>query len=698
MTVADLAAFAGFEAAFVFGPGVAAHWALVRGAPGALERFCVGGALGHALLLGAFIATAAAGERGLLLAYPPVVILAAWVAGRRRPGNERAPAAFTTPQAAAVAAVAVAALLLLAATSFTQFPLPDAKASVSYYPDLAWGMSFAAEALHHWPVTTPQVSGEPLRYHTFVFLEMAATAQVTDIELAPVVLRLVPASLLLLLALQLAWAARRLTGEGWAGPVAAAVVLFVGDVDLGAERGEPLVGIYFSGLFLSPSQLLGMVLFVPAVVVIGDMLEGAERRMDAGALAVLGALLMGCAGAKASILPVLLGGLVLFGVWRRRLERAWLAPAALTASVLALGYVLLYSGSRDASTVGLLKGSLVFGPGRTLQPYADDGFLTELAVYPLATLVTALVLMTPLVGLAWVMGRGRRLSPTHVWVLGLLAVSVTAFFALDLAAVSQLYFLWPGYTAAALVAGAGLVAAARRVRTWPLGATLAVPALALILAVAVTVDELPLSPLYFAALLAPWGVVLAWNRGVIAPEWIAAAAAAVVLMAGVLDGLLDRLPGLARRAVSSDQSLHRAAGHEGMKGVNRDLVHGLRWVRGNTREDAVLAVNNHFLIDATRDSRYFYYSALAERRVFLESWDYTDRALEIGLPVVRSGRVPYPRRLADNDAAVGGARAAAARLRRQGVTHVLIDLVNGPPGRPPGRQVFRNNALRVYEL
>ena len=80
-------------------------------------------------------------------------------------------------QAAAVAAVAVAALLLLAAASFSQAPLPESKASVSYYPDLVWGMSFAAEALHHWPVTTPQVAGEPLRYHTFAFLEMAATAQ-----------------------------------------------------------------------------------------------------------------------------------------------------------------------------------------------------------------------------------------------------------------------------------------------------------------------------------------------------------------------------------------------------------------------------------------------------------------------------------------------------------------------------------------
>ena len=695
----ELAAFAGFELAFVLGPGVLAHRALVPRPVGALERLCTGGAMGHALLLLAFMATAALGARDLLFLYPPAVVLAAGAAIRRHASEGTLAARpFTRRQVAAVVAVAVAALLLLAAASFSQVPMPESKASVTYYPDLVWGMSFAAEALHQWPLTTPQVAGEPLRYHTFAFMEMAATAQVTGIDLPVVVLRLVPASLLLLFVLQLAWAGRRLSGQPWAGPVAAGLVLLVGDLDLGAQRPEPFVGTYFTGLFLSPTLLFGLVFFVAAVVAIRDMLESASRRPSAGGLAVLAVLLFGCAGAKASILPVLLGGLVLYALWRRRVEPGWVAPFALTAIALGLAYVLLYSGGRGASTLGPLQSSLLSLPGRTLEPYADDGVLAAAAVYPIATVVTALAVMLPLVGLAWVVGRGRSLSPPQAWALALLAVSVAAFFVLDLPGVSQFYFLWYGFTAAALVAAGGVVDLARRWRSWPPGAKLAVPLVAVALGAAVTVDGLPLMVLYFALLLTLGGLVVSWAGGLLTREWPAAAAAAALLAAGALDGPLDRLPGLGDRALSATESVHRPAGENGVRGVTRELARGLRWVRDNTDTGAVLAVNNHFLIPAGRDSRFFYYSALAERRVFLESWDYTDRAFEIGQEEVRAGSVPYPRRLALNDAAVAGSASATARLRRRGVTHFLVDLVNGPTFRPAGRAVFRNGALLVYEI
>ena len=589
------------------------------------------------------------------------------------------------------------ALLLLAAGSFSQAPLPGTRESVSYYPDLVWGMSIVAEALHHWPLTTAQVAGEPIRYHTFAFMEMAATAQVTGIEIPVVFLRLVPASLLLLLVVQLAWAGRRLTGEPWAGPVAAALILLVGDVDVGVNRPEPFLGLYFSGLFLSASQLLGLVLFVPAVVAVRDMLEAGPARPPAGELAVLAVLLFGCAGAKASILPVLLGGLVLYALWRRRLEPGWAAPLALTGLALVAAYALLYSGGRGASTLGPLQSSLVFGPGRALEPYADDGVLAA-AVYPLAT-VTALALMLPLVGLAWVVGRGRRLSPGQVWPLCLLAVSAAAFFALDLPGSSQLYFLWFGFTAAALLAAGGVVQAGRRWGSWPRAARLAVVPAGVVLAAGVTADGWPLTALYFAVLLLLGGLALARMAGPLgAREWQAAAAAATLLVAGALDGPLDRLPGLADRALSAGESVHTPAGRAGVRGVNRELVRGLRWVRDNTPTGAVLAVSNHYRDEPARDSRFFYYSALAERRVFLESWGYTDRALAMSQEQVRAGRVPYPRRLALNDAAVGGSAAAAARLRRLGVTHVLVDLLNGPRTRPAGRPVYSGGALVVYEL
>ena len=133
-----------------------------------------------------------------------------------------------------------------------------------------------------------------------------------------------------------------------------------------------------------------------------------------------------------------------------------------------------------------------------------------------------------------------------------------------------------------------------------------------------------------------------------------------------------------------------------------DLARGLRWVRHNTRTSSVLAVNNHFLYPSGGDSRYYYYSALAERRVHLESWGYTDKAVEIGLEKVRAGRFPFPGRLAVNDRAFAAPDPAGLRLlRRAGVTHLVADRLHGPvpaASSSLGRPAFENAALVVYSL
>src|SRR5262249_50867223 len=66
------------------------------------------------------------------------------------------------------------------------------------------------------------------------------------------------------------------------------------------------------------------------------------------------------------------------------------------------------------------------------------------------------------------------------------------------------------------------------------------------------------------------------------------------------------------------------------RGLTTGLYDGLRWLRDQGSKNDVLAVDNHSLDASGRDSRYFYYSAFAERRVFLESWDYTPDAIDLG--------------------------------------------------------------------
>jgi hypothetical protein len=130
------------------------------------------------------------------------------------------------------------------------------------------------------------------------------------------------------------------------------------------------------------------------------------------------------------------------------------------------------------------------------------------------------------------------------------------------------------------------------------------------------------------------------------------------------------------------------------QGMSAALYSGLTWVRRHTASCDVLAVNNHYLLAPGSDSRYFYYSAFAERRVFLESWAYPARWP--GEPQ------PFPARLALNELAVSrGDPVALRRLQRDGVSYVLIDKTHGrgaPEPRDVSRLVFADKALDVYEL
>lgn len=716
VALGDLAVFIGFQLAFLLVPGVVVYRALASRPGGVLRHVCIGSAVGYALELLVFIVTAALDARGWFLGYPAAVLLLGAPVAWRRHGVPRTVAAgFSPRQAWALGAVGACALALFAAGSVSQAPLPDGEPSVSYYPDLVWGMSFAAEAKHHWPMTTPQVAGEPLHYHTFVFVHMAAVSQATGIELAAVVLRLVPLSMLLLLVVQLAYAGRHLTRRAWAGPLAAALLLLVGDLDLGAGRPAPFIGLFFSGLFLSPTQLLGLVVFVPAVVVVRDILELDARTARLGDLAILALLLFACAGAKASILPVLFGGLLLFALWRwwQGVSTGRLAgPVMLTGLALAGSYLLLYQGSRGASELGPLQSVLLVFPGSHFVGLAHEGLPWSLLAYPLATVVTVLALMLPLLGLVWVLRRGRDpLTVTGAWLLGLLLASLAAFFTLALPGVSQLYFLWYGVVAGAFLSAGGLVAALTDWKDRPKAAVrpLAVGAAAvaaIVLGADVDVPGLPLPIVYVALLVLLGTMLVAYALGLLdGRDWhpeLALLIVAALLAAGALDGPLDRLPALAKRALDPSETVHRSPDPTSERGMTAGLARGLRWVREHTDSSAVLAVNNHLLIPARGDSLYFYYSALTERRVFLESWAYTDKAVSIGYKRGRAGYNPYPHRLSLNDSAFTSPSASGlARLRRRGVSHLLVDRLHGPtpPATPAlGRPVYSSTALLVYPL
>jgi hypothetical protein len=179
---------------------------------------------------------------------------------------------------------------------------------------------------------------------------------------------------------------------------------------------------------------------------------------------------------------------------------------------------------------------------------------------------------------------------------------------------------------------------------------------------------------------------------------VAVAAVAATLVFGLLDTPLDWFP-----KVVGDAAAGKPTYNQDYAGLTTGLYAGLRWIRANTRPDDVLVVNNHSIHPDGHDSKYFYYSAFAERRVVLESWDYTAKAAATGQFSLPARESPFPHRLALSDAASKHADPhALAELRRgYGARYLVADKVHGyasPALAARVGRVFSNGDVDVYAL
>jgi hypothetical protein len=718
----ELCRYAAYEVFLVGLPGVLVYRALARDPGTILRQVAIGWPLGCVIEIGAFALTATLDLRDLFPAVPLLVagVAALWLHRSKRQGDRRHASEIPLPPAAAwsVAAVVALALSYLAVGYFTQTPLPHDTASVSYPPDNVWDIGLVAEAKHHWPMQSPSVSGEPFRYQIFVFVHMAAVSQVTGIEPSTILFRLFPAGLISLVAVGVAALGRRFGPSPWVGPLAVALVLLVGELDLLPEQATPFASPFFDDLALSPTFLFGIPPFLAVTTLVLTFVES-EQRPSLGELALLAALMVGCAGAKGSILPVVLGGLVLLLGWnwlrRRDLPRSLLAVLAMAVAVFGLIYVLLYSGGGNAGfgldvfdfTHFTVFDGLV-NPG-SRGPVGD--FLLTGAIGSLSLVA----MLLPTLGIIWVLARPGSLEPGEAWLLATFAAGLGAFLLLSQPGESQIYFLYYGYIAACVVSARGILSALGRAQA---GRERSLRATGGMVAAALAVGGAAAVVLYVRGSATAGLGRLAIGYGLAALAILVLAKVALrlsgrnlrileaALLLTICLGLLNTPIDAGVPAVedlAAGRPLHPTDQPE-QQGMTDGLRDGLTWLRQHSGPNDVIAVNNHTLDRDGFDSRYFYYSAFAERRVFLESWLYTSDADEIGDARVAAGEeLPFPNRQGLNTAVFEGDREAARRLASDyGVRYLLVDRLHAPAGGLGrlglGPPVFQNQAVAIYRL
>lgn len=532
-----------------------------------LADLCLGVPVGMAVQVLGFVGLAAVGLRraGWFVA-PAVGVLCLFALlqrrGRRNVDFRLVRGRLLEP--VLIGSLCLASVGLLALRDFPQHPLPRdvGAAGLAYYRDMPWHLGNLSAAKRTWPLENPRMAGEPLHYHVGAYVFGAGTSTVTGIDVATLLFRLDPVMLVLLLGVQLVWMGRQYGGPGIAGVGTAFLVLLAGDASsLWRQTSPQFFNLFVTHLYLSPTYFLGLVLFLPLLVLSGKLIadDPPRRRAD---VYLWFLLLPACGLTKSTTLPVLAAAAAGFAGLHLIRRRALHAPALLVAGGAMVAFFAVWpvvippSAAEVKTMLWNPFGSLRLTPmWKALRSHMSKSAMT---VIVLAGHAPAM-----LMGITSLAASRRPWTPARDWLAMLALAGAGPALLFTATGNGQLYFWFYGYVALAALASAGFAELLQRPAT-AVTRTL----------VAVTV---------VAGLIGTLSIVFQSRPGV------------------------KRIMGAQFRmfqANPDNQVPDRPAE------ITSGMAEGLLWIARNADPAAVIAVNDR--------SVNFYYSALSERPVFLE--------------------------------------------------------------------------------
>ncbi|WP_433435269.1 hypothetical protein [Nonomuraea sp. CA-141351] len=701
VSLSDLTLFALYVVLGLALPGLLWIRALYRRDHTFPEELALGTALGYALEVLTYIPARAIGAPLLVMAWP-LGTYVLFLAVPRLRGHWRAgPRTNRTPRwwPWALTLIVICLILWTAVTFFGTHALTW-PAMASSYVDMPYHLALIGELKHHVPPTAPGVAGEPLAYHWFVHVHVAAASWVTGVEPLVLLYRLAVLPMLAALAVLLAAVGRRVTGSWVGGLAALASTVFVAAPSLYEGSAAGVFSWASVQSWSSPSQVFCALLFAPVVLLVVDLLDGS--RPARGRWVLLAVMMSAVMGAKATYLPLLAAGLVAVVVvetirWRRLPRRAP-AVLGLTAVCVALSYVLLYKGERQGLVPDPL--SIIRVTWRNLTgagPSADVPWTAVLGIGGLCLLCGAITWC----GVLGLVVRPRELLRTPVVLgLGMSLAGLAAFLLLGHPGLSQGYFLEAAcpYLAMVAVSGARLAIreaglTGRAVACAGGAGVLAATAVRLLFGV-----RIPLRPgqselaLYLPYLVLLGVVVLVaarWGGRRTLALTICLVTAAGTPAAWLAHTPLDPYDGASAQDVPSG------------------LLEASRWLRDHSLPDDIVATNTHCRLgyEEPCDRRAYWTAALTERRVLVEGWAYAARNTDGWRPgEAVAGRPFWDReRIRANDAVFERPSAQAVRrLRdRYGVRWLFVDERRSAPGSSLGSLTslrFRSGDFGVYQV
>lgn len=598
---------------YVLLPGVVALHAIRRGSISFTAAVALGIPTGYAIEIFSFLALAAMGARHLLPFLPLVwLAAAALLAWRRREWPVRCN--WTARHAAIGLSLALLFLCTAVSTAtqmFAESPLVAGLPHRAIFHDWVYLVSRAAAIKHHWPFEDPSLAGTPLQYHYFMLVHAASASSVTGLEVMQVMLRFVMVPLGAVLVMQAYALGRLVSRSAWGGVLAALMTVALSELSFSPHYGEPVfLGLFLRWLYVSPTFYFGMVFF--GALLLGVAEASGRTRLDLWHLVWLAGLAAAGTGAKGTMTPVVLVALGLWAAWSWWRDRRFPARLVLIGCTLSAGFLGIYLAIMSSWGTGQAS----FEPFRILQltgfwraNLADlqrvfEQWMPGTLAAKVALVVCGLVVFAGTAGVRLLAlaecARARR--GVEPWLAATFLAAAAMGLFIHLHAYGELYLFLLVRLPMAVLAAAFIVGSLRvlKAELQTVGRELGP-------------NHPPLPRRFLTRRIPHMGLA-------------ALAALGVGLTLAVQGGVW-----IARQHAGLREWL-RQSPHMRLDDKMATLCDAMLWVRRETEPEAILVANaftpKHLqqgrgeLVDYTTAGVHFYYSALSERRLFVEGPTY----------------------------------------------------------------------------
>ncbi len=678
--VVGVLGYLGYLAAYVALPGTVAMYAVNRGPLSFSRWLALALPTGFAIEIFSFLGLAALGAKS---AYPWMPLLwALALAGVRVRRGEWPVRLRCTAHHAGIALALVlvfgVTVLMAAGQMFSESPLAQGLPTRAIFHDWVYLVSRAAVIKNNWPLDDPSLAGTPLQYHYFMMVHAAAASWTTHVEIGAVLLRLIYVPLGAVLVAQAYVLGRSVSRSPWGGVLAAFLLVGASEVSLANSYGDPaFLGLFIRWLFVSPTFYFGMIYCGALLLAIAHC----ARLTRCAARHFFWLLLLGCAGtgAKGTVLPVVICAVGIWLVWRLLRERRVPLRLIGIGVCLAVAFTAVYLPTMSQWKTGnaFFRPYHVFqltGFWREYLPVFTQWAATWLpasVASSLGTFTCACVVFAGTCGVRllaipylFMAGRGAREPLLVGWLGAFFVASAGMGLLLELNSHGELYVILMMRLPMTVLAAGFLVAMARRgAAAWA----------------------------EFRAGANPPSARARFARHASFP--VTLAGGVLVLAFGLQTSLAWK-----RNSLGFREWFHTPTDLKPDQYM-RDLAEALLWIRHHTEPDAVLISNactpenmrkDHWgALDRTLTGVHFYYSALSERRLWLEGPSYLLDATNARLRADLASDFFYR------------GRRLTPRLVGGGPAYVLLDhsLRDGAVvPLPAGARLYSNSRMDIYRL